>query len=77
MNFHFLSSLIISQYTMPTVKRKTTKSWRHPLRKPTARAVPSAVKQQANSDDGEFKNSSVLKTCYKLFTLQTASVKAK
>ncbi|XP_060772659.1 lysine-specific demethylase 4C isoform X2 [Neoarius graeffei] len=38
-------------YTMPTVKRKTTKSWRHPLRKPTARAVPSAVKQQANSDD--------------------------
>ncbi|XP_017316656.1 lysine-specific demethylase 4C [Ictalurus punctatus] len=38
-------------YTMPTAKRKTTKSWRHPLRKPTARAVPSAVKQQANSDD--------------------------
>ncbi|TRY65355.1 hypothetical protein DNTS_005930 [Danionella cerebrum] len=33
-----------------TVK-KTTKSWRHPLRKPTARAVPSAVKQQAASDD--------------------------
>ncbi|TSN95716.1 Lysine-specific demethylase 4C [Bagarius yarrelli] len=38
-------------YTFPTVKRKTTKSWRHPLRKPTARAAPSAVKQQANSDD--------------------------
>uniref|UniRef100_A0A7N9B1P5 Lysine-specific demethylase 4B n=1 Tax=Mastacembelus armatus TaxID=205130 RepID=A0A7N9B1P5_9TELE len=30
---------------------KTTKSWRHPLRKPTARAVPTAVKQQAASDD--------------------------
>uniref|UniRef100_A0A8C2CR34 [histone H3]-trimethyl-L-lysine(9) demethylase n=1 Tax=Cyprinus carpio TaxID=7962 RepID=A0A8C2CR34_CYPCA len=27
--------------------------WRHPLRKPTARAVPSAVKQQAASDDEE------------------------
>ncbi|KAJ8416440.1 hypothetical protein AAFF_G00357280 [Aldrovandia affinis] len=31
--------------------KKTTKSWRHPLRKPTARAVPSAVKQQAASDE--------------------------
>ncbi|GAA6088771.1 lysine-specific demethylase 4C isoform X6 [Tachysurus ichikawai] len=41
----------IRTYTLPTVKRKTAKSWRHPLRKPTARAVPSAVKQQANSDD--------------------------
>uniref|UniRef100_A0A671YFQ2 [histone H3]-trimethyl-L-lysine(9) demethylase n=1 Tax=Sparus aurata TaxID=8175 RepID=A0A671YFQ2_SPAAU len=30
---------------------QTTKSWRHPLRKPTARAVPTAVKQQAASDD--------------------------
>ncbi|KAF7686706.1 lysine-specific demethylase 4C isoform X1 [Silurus meridionalis] len=39
------------QYTTPMAKRKTTKSWRHPLRKPTARAVPSAVKQQDNSDD--------------------------
>lgn len=39
---------------MPTVKRKTAKSWRHPLRKPTARAVPSAVKQQATSDDGKY-----------------------
>ncbi|XP_061883333.1 lysine-specific demethylase 4C isoform X2 [Entelurus aequoreus] len=29
----------------------TTKSWRHPLRKPTARAVPTAVKHQAVSDD--------------------------
>ncbi|KAG9346895.1 hypothetical protein JZ751_005822, partial [Albula glossodonta] len=33
--------------------KKTTKSWRHPLRKPTARAAPSAVKQQAASDEGE------------------------
>lgn len=49
---HLLSSLTFSQYTIPGIKRKTTKSWRHPLRKPTARAVPSAVKQQANSDDG-------------------------
>ncbi|XP_029114666.1 lysine-specific demethylase 4C isoform X6 [Scleropages formosus] len=32
-------------------RKKTTKSWRHPLRKPTARAVPSAVKQQAASDE--------------------------
>ncbi|XP_072525986.1 lysine-specific demethylase 4C isoform X3 [Salminus brasiliensis] len=38
-------------YPMTPVKRRTTKSWRHPLRKPTARAVPSAVKQQTNSDD--------------------------
>uniref|UniRef100_A0A667Y409 Lysine-specific demethylase 4B n=1 Tax=Myripristis murdjan TaxID=586833 RepID=A0A667Y409_9TELE len=30
---------------------RTSKSWRHPLRKPTARAVPTAVKQQAASDD--------------------------
>uniref|UniRef100_A0A8K9UYE9 [histone H3]-trimethyl-L-lysine(9) demethylase n=1 Tax=Oncorhynchus mykiss TaxID=8022 RepID=A0A8K9UYE9_ONCMY len=29
----------------------TSKSWRRPLRKPTARAVPSTVKQQAVSDD--------------------------
>uniref|UniRef100_A0A8C2B6V2 [histone H3]-trimethyl-L-lysine(9) demethylase n=1 Tax=Cyprinus carpio TaxID=7962 RepID=A0A8C2B6V2_CYPCA len=43
---------VSSGYQMQTVK-KTTKSWRHPLRKPTARAVPSAVKQQAASDDGE------------------------
>uniref|UniRef100_A0A8C6U3W4 Lysine-specific demethylase 4B n=1 Tax=Neogobius melanostomus TaxID=47308 RepID=A0A8C6U3W4_9GOBI len=28
-----------------------TESWRHPLRKPTARAVPTAVKQQAASDE--------------------------
>lgn len=39
------------QYPALSVKR-TTKSWRHPLRKPTARAVPTAVKQQAASDDG-------------------------
>ncbi|XP_038146215.1 lysine-specific demethylase 4C isoform X1 [Cyprinodon tularosa] len=31
--------------------KRTTKSWRHPLRKPTARAVPTAVKQQTASDD--------------------------
>uniref|UniRef100_A0A672GQR9 Lysine-specific demethylase 4B n=1 Tax=Salarias fasciatus TaxID=181472 RepID=A0A672GQR9_SALFA len=31
--------------------KRTSKSWRHPLRKPTARAVPTAVKQQATSDD--------------------------
>uniref|UniRef100_A0A9J7XWX4 [histone H3]-trimethyl-L-lysine(9) demethylase n=1 Tax=Cyprinus carpio carpio TaxID=630221 RepID=A0A9J7XWX4_CYPCA len=51
---HLFVSLLflLSQYQMQTVK-KTTKSWRHPLRKPTARAVPSAVKQQAASDDGE------------------------
>uniref|UniRef100_A0A671M446 [histone H3]-trimethyl-L-lysine(9) demethylase n=1 Tax=Sinocyclocheilus anshuiensis TaxID=1608454 RepID=A0A671M446_9TELE len=41
---------VSSGYHMQTVK-KTAKSWRHPLRKPTARAVPSAVKQQAASDD--------------------------
>uniref|UniRef100_A0AAR2KXB2 [histone H3]-trimethyl-L-lysine(9) demethylase n=1 Tax=Pygocentrus nattereri TaxID=42514 RepID=A0AAR2KXB2_PYGNA len=39
------------QYPMSSVKRRTAKSWRHPLRKPTARAVPSAVKQQVTSDD--------------------------
>uniref|UniRef100_A0A672GQP1 Lysine-specific demethylase 4B n=1 Tax=Salarias fasciatus TaxID=181472 RepID=A0A672GQP1_SALFA len=33
--------------------KRTSKSWRHPLRKPTARAVPTAVKQQATSDDEE------------------------
>lgn len=31
--------------------RRTAKSWRHPLRKPTARAVPTAVKQQSASDE--------------------------
>ncbi|KAM6972419.1 lysine-specific demethylase 4C [Aplochiton taeniatus] len=36
--------------SVPLVKR-TCKSWRHPLRKPTARAVPTAVKQQVASDD--------------------------
>ncbi|XP_022537458.2 lysine-specific demethylase 4C isoform X3 [Astyanax mexicanus] len=41
----------VCPYPMTPVKRRTAKSWRHPLRKPTARAVPSAVKQQANSDD--------------------------
>uniref|UniRef100_A0A667XPF5 Lysine-specific demethylase 4B n=1 Tax=Myripristis murdjan TaxID=586833 RepID=A0A667XPF5_9TELE len=38
------------QYPALSAKR-TSKSWRHPLRKPTARAVPTAVKQQAASDD--------------------------
>ncbi|KAI4885866.1 hypothetical protein NFI96_010896 [Prochilodus magdalenae] len=41
----------VCPYPMPSVKRRTGKSWRHPLRKPTARAVPSAVKQQGTSDD--------------------------
>ncbi|KAM9857581.1 lysine-specific demethylase 4C [Aulostomus maculatus] len=40
----------VCAYPVLSVKR-TTKSWRHPLRKPTARAVPTAVKQQAASDD--------------------------
>uniref|UniRef100_A0A7N6AJI8 Lysine-specific demethylase 4B n=1 Tax=Anabas testudineus TaxID=64144 RepID=A0A7N6AJI8_ANATE len=40
----------VCAYPTLSVKR-TTKSWRHPLRKPTARAVPTAVKQQATSDD--------------------------
>uniref|UniRef100_A0A8D3DKI9 Lysine-specific demethylase 4B n=1 Tax=Scophthalmus maximus TaxID=52904 RepID=A0A8D3DKI9_SCOMX len=31
--------------------KRTSKSWRHPLRKPTARAVTTAVKQQGTSDD--------------------------
>ncbi|CAL8331764.1 unnamed protein product [Merluccius merluccius] len=38
------------EYPALSVKR-TSKSWRHPLRKPTARAVPTAVKQQTTSDD--------------------------
>ncbi|XP_034748461.1 lysine-specific demethylase 4C isoform X11 [Etheostoma cragini] len=40
----------VCAYPALSVKR-TTKSWRHPLRKPTARAVPTAVKQQTASDD--------------------------
>ncbi|XP_035281396.1 lysine-specific demethylase 4C-like isoform X3 [Anguilla anguilla] len=40
-----------SQMVVQVGRMKTTKSWRHPLRKPTARAVPSAVKQQAVSDE--------------------------
>ncbi|XP_028264177.1 lysine-specific demethylase 4C isoform X3 [Parambassis ranga] len=40
----------VCAYAALSVKR-TAKSWRHPLRKPTARAVPTAVKQQAASDD--------------------------
>ncbi|XP_035385674.1 lysine-specific demethylase 4C isoform X2 [Electrophorus electricus] len=41
----------VRTHPMPLMKRRTAKSWRHPLRKPTARAVPSAVKQQTTSDD--------------------------
>ncbi|XP_068448176.1 lysine-specific demethylase 4C isoform X3 [Clinocottus analis] len=44
------SGLEPGEYAALSAKR-TTKSWRHPLRKPTARAVPTAVKQQAASDD--------------------------
>ncbi|XP_030003271.1 lysine-specific demethylase 4C isoform X3 [Sphaeramia orbicularis] len=44
------SGLEPGEYAALSVKR-TAKSWRHPLRKPTARAVPTAVKQQAASDD--------------------------
>ncbi|KAJ8262301.1 hypothetical protein GJAV_G00164890 [Gymnothorax javanicus] len=40
-----------NQTVIPVGRMKTTKSWRHPLRKPTARAAPSAVKQQAASDE--------------------------
>uniref|UniRef100_A0A3Q0QPJ8 Lysine-specific demethylase 4B n=1 Tax=Amphilophus citrinellus TaxID=61819 RepID=A0A3Q0QPJ8_AMPCI len=40
----------VCAYPAVSMKR-TTKSWRHPLRKPTARAVPTAVKQQVTSDD--------------------------
>lgn len=42
-----------SQCRLHSVKRRTAKSWRHPLGKPTARAVPNAVKQQDTSDDGK------------------------
>uniref|UniRef100_A0A8C5ARV2 [histone H3]-trimethyl-L-lysine(9) demethylase n=1 Tax=Gadus morhua TaxID=8049 RepID=A0A8C5ARV2_GADMO len=37
--------------TPGAAEQRTSKSWRHPLRKPTARAVPTAVKQQTTSDD--------------------------
>ncbi|XP_035492229.1 lysine-specific demethylase 4C isoform X3 [Scophthalmus maximus] len=40
----------VCAYPALSVKR-TSKSWRHPLRKPTARAVTTAVKQQGTSDD--------------------------
>ncbi|XP_019955982.1 lysine-specific demethylase 4C isoform X2 [Paralichthys olivaceus] len=42
----------VCAYPALSVKR-TTKSWRHPLRKPTARAVPTAVKQQQGTSDDE------------------------
>uniref|UniRef100_A0A8K9Y6A1 [histone H3]-trimethyl-L-lysine(9) demethylase n=1 Tax=Oncorhynchus mykiss TaxID=8022 RepID=A0A8K9Y6A1_ONCMY len=38
-------------YPAAPLAKRTSKSWRRPLRKPTARAVPSTVKQQAVSDD--------------------------
>nr|XP_015201274.1 PREDICTED: lysine-specific demethylase 4C isoform X2 [Lepisosteus oculatus] len=41
----------ISTVMIEVGRSKTTKSWRLPLRKPTARAAPSAVKQQAGSDE--------------------------
>uniref|UniRef100_A0A8C7KI92 [histone H3]-trimethyl-L-lysine(9) demethylase n=1 Tax=Oncorhynchus kisutch TaxID=8019 RepID=A0A8C7KI92_ONCKI len=41
----------LSQYPAAPLAKRTSKSWRRPLRKPTARAVPSTVKQQAVSDD--------------------------
>ncbi|KAJ3614523.1 hypothetical protein NHX12_018095 [Muraenolepis orangiensis] len=44
------SEQVSFMYPVLPVKR-TCKSWRHPLRKPTARAVPTAVKQQTASDD--------------------------
>ncbi|XP_062864359.1 lysine-specific demethylase 4C [Trichomycterus rosablanca] len=47
-----------SNYRLHSVKRRTAKSRRHPLRKPTARAVPSAVKQQDNSDDEHMEEGS-------------------
>uniref|UniRef100_H3CEP1 [histone H3]-trimethyl-L-lysine(9) demethylase n=1 Tax=Tetraodon nigroviridis TaxID=99883 RepID=H3CEP1_TETNG len=53
----------ISTKLTSTVKR-ATKSWRHPLRKPTARAVPTAVKQQAASDDKLIVFSGNRETCH-------------
>ncbi|XP_066576461.1 lysine-specific demethylase 4C isoform X2 [Amia ocellicauda] len=40
-----------NQVMIKVGRNRTTKSWRLPLRKPTARAAPSAVKQQAGSDE--------------------------
>lgn len=51
----FNAAYFFYQYPALPVKR-ATKSWRHPLRKPTARAVSTAVKQQAVSDDGKRKH---------------------
>uniref|UniRef100_A0A8C6U6L0 Lysine-specific demethylase 4B n=1 Tax=Neogobius melanostomus TaxID=47308 RepID=A0A8C6U6L0_9GOBI len=42
---------LLIPYLLTHTYAKTAKSWRHPLRKPTARAVPTAVKQQAASDE--------------------------
>ncbi|XP_028832983.1 lysine-specific demethylase 4C isoform X3 [Denticeps clupeoides] len=44
------SGLEPGEYSSAVMKR-STKSWRLPLRKPTARAAPSAVKQQNVSDE--------------------------
>ncbi|KAK7930021.1 hypothetical protein WMY93_006416 [Mugilogobius chulae] len=44
------SALKTGKYAALAIRR-TAKSWRHPLRKPTARAVPTAVKQQTASDE--------------------------
>ncbi|KAJ8411108.1 hypothetical protein AAFF_G00181430 [Aldrovandia affinis] len=44
-------SRIPRQVVIKVGRKRTAKSWRHPLRKPTARAVPSVVKQQAASDE--------------------------
>uniref|UniRef100_A0A8C7KI61 [histone H3]-trimethyl-L-lysine(9) demethylase n=1 Tax=Oncorhynchus kisutch TaxID=8019 RepID=A0A8C7KI61_ONCKI len=41
----------VCTYPAAPLAKRTSKSWRRPLRKPTARAVPSTVKQQAVSDD--------------------------
>uniref|UniRef100_A0A3B3R669 [histone H3]-trimethyl-L-lysine(9) demethylase n=1 Tax=Paramormyrops kingsleyae TaxID=1676925 RepID=A0A3B3R669_9TELE len=45
------SGLYPNRMVIKLGRKKTTKSWRHPLRKPTARAAPSAVKQQTTSDE--------------------------
>lgn len=45
-------SALKHKYFVPLIRR-TAKSWRHPLRKPTARAVPTAVKHQVASDEGK------------------------
>lgn len=53
--FLFHPVYLCHKYPGLSVKR-AAKSWRHPLRKPTARAVPTAVKHQAASDDGRIRH---------------------